>query len=77
MLIAMLLAAGQPAAAEQPKLQCEWIHEMGSLRPRRVCQKLQEVGSNERGRRAAAQKLRDQNDRDQQLSREEFGPKPL
>ena len=50
---------------------------MGSLRPRRICQRVEEVGSNERGRRAAAQKLRDQNDRDQQLSKGEFGPKPL
>jgi hypothetical protein len=40
--LALLLAAGStPTAnepvAKKPKLKCEWIHEVGSARPRREC----------------------------------------
>lgn len=44
LLIALLVAASPaataPEAAEKkPRLKCEWIHEVGTSRPRRVCEK--------------------------------------
>lgn len=43
-----LLIATSPAAttteaapAKKPRLRCEWIHEVGTSRPRRVCEKVQ------------------------------------
>jgi hypothetical protein len=43
-LVALLLAASPNAAApeavqKKPRLKCEWIHEVGTSRPRRVCEK--------------------------------------
>ena len=43
-LFAFLLAANPTAAtteapAKKPRLRCEWIHEVGTSRPRRVCEK--------------------------------------
>jgi hypothetical protein len=42
-LFALMLAAGPaPAPAdtpEKPRLKCEWIHEVGTSRPRRICEK--------------------------------------
>ena len=40
-----LLLASTPAASpaptveKKPRLRCEWIHEVGTSRPRRVCEK--------------------------------------
>ena len=44
LLLALLVAASPnataPEAAEKkPRLKCEWIHEVGTSRPRRVCEK--------------------------------------
>ena len=44
MLLALLVAASPAAAApesveKKPRLKCEWIHEVGTSRPRRVCEK--------------------------------------
>ena len=44
LLIALLVAASPAAAApeaveKKPRLKCEWIHEVGTSRPRRVCEK--------------------------------------
>ena len=44
-MFALLLAAAPTAApaeaapAKKPRLKCEWIHEVGSSRPRRICEK--------------------------------------
>lgn len=43
-LIALMLATSPaPANAEtpekKPRLKCEWIHEVGTSRPRRICEK--------------------------------------
>lgn len=43
-LFALMLAAGPatPAAEapqKKPRLKCEWIHEVGTSRPRRICEK--------------------------------------
>lgn len=44
-LFIALLVAASPAAtapeavAKKPRLKCEWIHEVGTSRPRRVCEK--------------------------------------
>lgn len=42
-LFALLLAStptANPApTVEKPRLRCEWIHEVGTSRPRRVCEK--------------------------------------
>ena len=39
----MLAAAPATATAEtpekKPRLKCEWIHEVGTSRPRRICEK--------------------------------------
>ena len=43
-LLALLLAADPAAnqvAEKKPKLRCEWIHEVGTSRPRRVCEQRQ------------------------------------
>ena len=44
LLIALLVAASPAATApeavtKKPRLKCEWIHEVGTSRPRRVCEK--------------------------------------
>ena len=44
LLFALLVAATPTAAApepvaKKPRLKCEWIHEVGTSRPRRVCEK--------------------------------------
>jgi hypothetical protein len=44
-ILALLLAASPAAAtteapAKKPRLRCEWIHEVGTSRPRRVCEKV-------------------------------------
>lgn len=44
LLLALLVAATPTAAApeaavKKPRLKCEWIHEVGTSRPRRVCEK--------------------------------------
>jgi hypothetical protein len=44
LLLALLVAASPAAAApetaaKKPRLKCEWIHEVGTSRPRRVCEK--------------------------------------
>lgn len=43
-LFALLLASTPtatpaPTAEKKPRLRCEWIHEVGTSRPRRVCEK--------------------------------------
>lgn len=44
-LFALMLAASPAATAtaepgeKKPRLKCEWIHEVGTSRPRRVCEK--------------------------------------
>ena len=43
-LFALMLAASPTTAtaetpAKKPRLKCEWIHEVGTSRPRRVCEK--------------------------------------
>ena len=46
-LFALLLAstpsatAAEPAPAKKPRLRCEYVSEVGSNRPRRVCEKVQ------------------------------------
>lgn len=44
LLLALLVAAtptatAPEATAKKPRLKCEWIHEVGTSRPRRVCEK--------------------------------------
>jgi hypothetical protein len=44
LLLAFLVSATQTAAdpeaaVKKPRLKCEWIHEVGTSRPRRVCEK--------------------------------------
>ena len=44
LLLALLVAATPTAAApepvaKKPRLKCEWIHEVGTSRPRRICEK--------------------------------------
>lgn len=44
LLIALLVSASPNATApeaveKKPRLKCEWIHEVGTSRPRRVCEK--------------------------------------
>lgn len=44
LLLALLVAATPTATApeavvKKPRLKCEWIHEVGTSRPRRVCEK--------------------------------------
>ena len=44
LLLALLVAATPTAAApesvaKKPRLKCEWIHEVGTSRPRRVCER--------------------------------------
>ena len=40
-LLSLLLVAdpavSAPEAPKKPKMRCEWIHEVGSARPRRHC----------------------------------------
>ena len=43
-LFALMLAAGPATATadtpeKKPRLKCEWIHEVGTSRPRRICEK--------------------------------------
>ena len=43
-LYALILAAGPATTAtdtaeKKPRLKCEWIHEVGTSRPRRICEK--------------------------------------
>jgi hypothetical protein len=43
-LFALMLAANPATATaepteKKPRLKCEWIHEVGTSRPRRVCEK--------------------------------------
>ena len=43
-LFALLLASTPtatpaPTVEKKPRLRCEWIHEVGTSRPRRVCEK--------------------------------------
>jgi hypothetical protein len=43
-LFALMLAASPATATvepaeKKPRLKCEWIHEVGTSRPRRVCEK--------------------------------------
>ena len=43
-LFALLLASTPtatpaPTVEKKPRLKCEWIHEVGTSRPRRVCEK--------------------------------------
>lgn len=46
-MFALLLAASptaasaQAAPAKKPRMRCEYIHEVGTSRPRRVCEKVQ------------------------------------
>ena len=42
-LFALMLAMGPAAATaetpeKKPRLKCEWIHEVGTSRPRRICE---------------------------------------
>ena len=44
LLFALILAASPTAAPaatteKKPRLKCEWIHEVGTSRPRRICEK--------------------------------------
>ena len=43
-LFALILAPGPASATaepaeKKPRLKCEWIHEVGTSRPRRICEK--------------------------------------
>ena len=43
-LFALMLAAGPATATaetpeKKPRLKCEWIHEVGTSRSRRICEK--------------------------------------
>jgi hypothetical protein len=43
-LFALMLAAGPATATaetpeKKPRLKCEWVHEVGTSRPRRICEK--------------------------------------
>ncbi len=43
-LFALMLAASPTTATadtveKKPRLKCEWIHEVGTSRPRRICEK--------------------------------------
>lgn len=43
-LFALILAASPATATaetpeKKPRLKCEWIHEVGTSRPRRICEK--------------------------------------
>lgn len=43
-LFALMLAASPAATTaetveKKPRLKCEWIHEVGTSRPRRICEK--------------------------------------
>jgi hypothetical protein len=43
-LFALMLAASPATATaetpeKKPRLKCEWIHEVGTSRPRRICEK--------------------------------------
>lgn len=46
-LFALLLASSptaataEPAQAKKPRMRCEYVSEIGSNRPRRVCQKVE------------------------------------
>jgi len=51
-LFAFLLAASPTATApeapaKKEKLKCEWVHEVGSARPRRFCEKREKPKADE------------------------------
>ena len=62
LLIALLVAASSAAAApeaveKKPRLKCEWIHEVGTSRPRRVCEKRVEPKPAEQAKEEPQQQL--------------------
>ena len=61
LLFALLVAASPAAAPEavekKPRLKCEWIHEVGTSRPRRVCEKRVEPKPAEQAKEEPQQQL--------------------
>ena len=84
-LLALILA--QAAAVQpvppvdvivgKPKKRCELVSEIGSLRKRRVCVTEADGKRSEEERRDAARRILEQNDREQQLVKDNYGEKPL
>jgi hypothetical protein len=71
LLFAFLLAASPTAATaeapvKKPKLRCEWIHEVGTSRPRRVCVKREQPKAAEAARAEPARESADEKEGDRQ-----------
>ena len=83
LLLAMLFAGAAGAEPEiivkkaKPKMVCERVHEVGSIRSRRVCVPAEQAEAAARARRLNADQIRDQSDREKQLVQDNMGDKPL
>ena len=78
-LLTLLLVAGSPpeAVVKKPKMICERVHEVGSIRLKRVCVPAEESEAAARARRDSAEQIRQQNDRERQLVKDNAGDVPL
>ncbi len=81
LLILLAAAAGDSpdiiVKKAKPKMVCERVHEVGTIRSRRVCVPADQAEANARARRDNAERIRDQADREKQLVQDNMGDKPL
>ena len=80
-LLTLLLAGASPPeeviVRNKPKMRCERVHEVGSIRLKKVCYPVEEAEAAARDRRRAAEQIRQQNDRERQLVKDNAGDVPL
>lgn len=79
-LLTLLLAAGSPPetiVVKRPKMVCERVHEVGTIRSRRVCIPADQAEAAARARRNAAEQIRQQHDKERQLIKDNAGDVPL
>ena len=79
-LLTLLLVASSPpeeVVVKKPKMVCERVHEVGTIRSRRVCVSADQAEAAARERRKSADQIRQQNDRERQLVKDNAGDVPL
>lgn len=80
-LLTLLLAAGPPpeevVVKNKPKMRCERVHEVGTIRLKRVCYPADKPAQSEGQRRENVERIREQAEREKQLDKDNMGDKPL
>ena len=85
MSLLLAFALAQTAAVSTPadevvaksKKRCELVSEVGSIRKRRICTTETDSSETARARRDNARRILEQDERDRQLVKDNYGEKPL